>query len=93
MQSYRVPDPNLVGFPPTSCRIPPTGVGESVLPQVKEFLDAMELPESAWMKDAHAIYKLGNKFEGWVERDDSNVMTFWWNFDERLIKASRPSRK
>ncbi len=71
-----------------SGRIPTTDVGESVLPQVKEFLDEMEIPESAWMQDSHAIYKLGNKFEGWCNQGDANVMTFWWNFDERLIKAS-----
>ena len=71
-----------------SDRIPTIGVGESMLPQIGEFFLEMGIDEEAWMADCDAIYKLGNKFENWHRLGDSNIMTFWWNFDEQLIKGS-----
>lgn len=68
--------------------IPTIGVGESMLPQIGEFFLEMGIDEKVWMKDCDAIYKLGNKFENWYELGDTSIMTFWWNFDEKLIKGS-----
>lgn len=75
-----------------SDRIPTIGVGESMLPQIGEFFQEMGIDEKAWMKKCDAIYKLGNKFENWYEIGDSSIMTFWWNFDEKLIKGSLYNR-
>ncbi|MEM9120497.1 MAG: tryptophan 7-halogenase [Cyanobacteria bacterium P01_F01_bin.56] len=75
-----------------SDRIPAIGVGESMLPQISEFFLEMGIDEKVWMQDCDAIYKLGNKFENWYEIGDSSLMTFWWNFDERLIKGSLYNR-
>ena len=80
--------PNLSITLIESDRIPTIGVGESMLPQIKEFFDEMQIQESSWMEKCDAIYKLGNRFENWYKKGDASIMTFWWNFDERLIKAS-----
>ena len=75
-----------------SDRIPTIGVGESMLPQIGEFFLEMGIDEKKWMQECDAIYKLGNKFENWYEVGDSSIMTFWWNFDEQLIKGSLYNR-
>ena len=40
--------------------IPTIGVGESTLPQVKVFFDAIGMDESVWMPGCNAIHKYGN---------------------------------
>lgn len=83
-----VKNPDLTITVLESDRIPTIGVGESMLPQIKEFFLEMGIEEQAWMAECDAIYKLGNRFENWHRKGDSSIMTFWWNFDEELIKGS-----
>ena len=40
--------------------VPILGVGESSLPQIKTFFDAIGIEESEWMEKCHAVYKYGN---------------------------------
>ena len=69
-------------------KVHPIGVGESMLPLIKEFFNKMDLDESVWMKEAKSVYKLGNRFLDWYNKGDDRFLSFWWNFDDRLIRSS-----
>ena len=49
--------------------IPILGVGESSLPQIKTFFDAIGVEESEWMEECNAVYKYGNIKTGWDKVD------------------------
>lgn len=65
------------------------GVGESVLPQTRQFFDRLGIDESKWMKHCEAVHKLGNMKQGWHRKDDKPFLfSFWWNYDERMLGRS-----
>ena len=60
--------------------VPILGVGESSLPQIKTFFDAIGIEESEWMEKCHAVYKYGNIKKGWDKIDgEPFTFTFWHN--------------
>ena len=62
--------------------VPILGVGESSLPQIKTFFDAIGIEESEWMEKCHAVYKYGNIKKGWDKIDgEPFTFTFWHNDD------------
>jgi tryptophan halogenase len=63
-----------------SPNIPQIGVGESVTPHVQMFFDELGIPTNKWMQETGAIYKLANKFEGWVTGDPKEIEYFSFNF-------------
>lgn len=75
-----------------SDKVHPIGVGESMLPLIKEFFNKMDLNESVWMKETKSIYKIGNRFLDWYNKGDDRFLSFWWNFDDRLIRSSLYNR-
>ena len=60
--------------------VPILGVGESSLPQIKTFFDAIGIEESEWMEKCHAVYKYGNIKKGWDKiNGEPFTFTFWHN--------------
>jgi flavin-dependent dehydrogenase len=50
-----------------SDRIPTVGVGEATVPSIRtEFFDFLELPESEWMPECTATFKIGIKYVNWA---------------------------
>lgn len=70
--------------------IPIISVGESVTPHVQMFFDqelgltkgpfAPVINRSEWMLKTGAIYKFGNRFQGWVTNDPNNFENFSFNY-------------
>lgn len=52
------------------------GVGESVTPHVYDFLNRLGVDENTWMKQTGGGFKLGNKFEGWTDKDEYFSFTY-----------------
>lgn len=77
--------------------IPKLGVGESTLPQIKTFFDAMDIPEESWMDRCSAIRKYGNIKQGFKSpTDDEFPFTFWFNDDnvfDKWIKEYKAGKK
>ena len=61
-------------------KIPTISVGESVTPHVQLFFDELGIPTHEWMRETGAIYKMANKFQGWVTGDSDEVEYFSFNF-------------
>ena len=59
-----------------SNEIPISGVGESTLPQIKTFFDELEIPESEWMKECNATYKVSIQFSNWKNGDSTDVFQY-----------------
>ena len=67
--------------------IPIIGVGESSLPQIKTFFDAIGIEEKVWMKECHAVYKYGNVKTGWDKMNgEPFTFTFWHNDNNKFDK-------
>ena len=70
-----------------SDNIPIIGVGESSLPQIKTFFDAIGIEEKVWMKECHAVYKYGNVKTGWDKMNgEPFTFTFWHNDNNKFDK-------
>ena len=70
-----------------SDNIPIIGVGESSLPQIKTFFDAIGIEEKVWMKECHAVYKYGNIKTGWDKMNgEPFTFTFWHNDNNKFDK-------
>ena len=70
-----------------SDNIPIIGVGESSLPQIKTFFDAIGIEEKVWMKECHAVYKYGNIKTGWDKMNSKPfTFTFWHNDNNKFDK-------
>jgi tryptophan halogenase len=53
------------------------GVGESVTPHVQDFFNKLGIDTHHWMKETGAVYKLANKFTGWVNgKDETEFFSF-----------------
>ena len=74
--------------------IPILGVGESSLPQIKTFFDAIGVEESEWMEKCNAVYKYGNIKTGWDKVDGKPFTFSFWHDDDNLslIHISEPTR-
>lgn len=55
------------------------GVGESVTPPVKFFMDDLGADEQTWMRDTGSIYKYANCFKDWTNKDDEQYFAFSYN--------------
>lgn len=60
--------------------IPTISVGESVTPHVQMFFDEIGIPRHQWMRETGAIYKLANRFQGWVTGDPNEIEHFSFTF-------------
>jgi tryptophan 7-halogenase len=49
-----------------SDEIPTVGVGEATVPSMIDLFDYLEIPESQWMKQCNATFKMGIKFVNWA---------------------------
>ena len=49
--------------------IPILGVGESTIPQIKWYFDALGIKESEWFSKCHAVKKYGNYKQNWDHKD------------------------
>ena len=65
--------------------IPISGVGESTLPQIKTFFDAIGIEESEWMKKCHAVYKYGNIKKGWDKINGESIHIYFWHNDNNIF--------
>ncbi|SVC28890.1 uncharacterized protein METZ01_LOCUS281744, partial [marine metagenome] len=63
------------------------GVGESVTPPVKYFMDDLGADEQTWMRDTGSIYKYANCFKDWTNKTDEQYFAFSYN--EPLDKVLR----
>jgi len=52
-----------------SVKIPIIGVGESLTPLVGALFNKIGLDESKWVKETSSSFKIGNRFEGWSDKD------------------------
>ena len=62
--------------------LPRVGVGESTVPAVKRFFEAIGLEEKDWMDASYAIQKDGNFKQHWNDPSDPNdgfIFAFWYN--------------
>lgn len=50
-----------------SAEVPTVGVGEATIPALVDYLNQLRIDEFEFMRRCHATYKLGIKFENWVE--------------------------
>ena len=66
--------------------IPILGVGESSLPQIKTFFDAIGVEESEWMEECNAVYKYGNIKTGWDKVDGKPFTFTFWHDDDNKFK-------
>lgn len=67
-----------------SPNVPPLGVGESVVPPLRLFLQELGLNDNDWMSKTGSIYKLGNRFENWVQNTgEQHYFTFSYNLAEQ----------
>lgn len=56
-----------------SDRIPTVGVGEATVPSIRtDFFDFLEIPESEWMPQCKATFKIGIKYVNWAYAPFSN---------------------
>ena len=62
-----------------SDKIDTIGVGESVTPPIKHFMDDLGADEKQWMKDTGSIYKYANCFEDWCGENDKQYFAFTYN--------------
>lgn len=76
-----------------SPKVPPLGVGESCLPQLRWWWEDLGIKEKDWMTKANAVYKLGNYKEGWNNPDPTidvpKITRFWGNdhhFFEKIVE-------
>lgn len=70
-----------------SSDIPIIGVGESTIPPMKDFMDAMGLSEKEWMPQCNATYKSAIRFRHF---HDTNEPDFWYSFEPLKHVAGRP---
>ena len=71
-----------------SSDIPTVGVGEATLPSLVNILRYLEIPESDWMSECNATYKLAIKFVNWsgISGKDS----YWHPFGEHYSYNGLP---
>jgi len=71
--------------------IPKIGVGESVTPHVKIFLDLLEVDDTDFLKSTGAIYKYANKFVDWrTGSKESEYFSFSYATDANLLFKDIP---
>jgi tryptophan halogenase len=63
-----------------SPKIPTIGVGESCLPALGIFCDALGLKEEEWMPEANARHKIGIFHHNWLRKEDT-VWKHWFCYD------------
>lgn len=81
-QKLPLADVSLVESP----NVPSLGVGESVVPPLRLFLQELGLNDTDWMGDTGSIYKLGNRFENWVHnKGENHYFTFSYNLSEEHV--------
>jgi tryptophan halogenase len=68
-----------------SLKISKIGVGESVTPHVQYFFDMLEIDTHEWMRETGAVYKLANKFVGWMKNHDPEYFSFTYPFDVKNL--------
>ena len=68
-----------------SVKIPIMGVGESLTPLVTALFDKIGLDESKWIKETGSSFKIGNRFEGWGDRDVNVGFSYNKPIDNVLI--------
>jgi len=68
-----------------SDKIPPIGVGESTLPQMKWWWEKLGIKEKDWFEN-NATLKYGNYKEGWNDPDNEKpfVTRFWYNENNKF---------
>lgn len=62
--------------------IPIIGVGESSLPQLRNFFNELGIDDNTWVKKCNGILKKGNEkicWNGGSVKDDRFKFTFWYN--------------
>lgn len=82
-----MPEAELVIY--DSPKIPPLGVGESTLPQIKTWFDELGIKEEDWIDDSNAVKKYGNWKQGWDNPiGDPMILSFWYDMGkfESLMK-------
>lgn len=70
-----------------SSDIPVIGVGESTLPPMVEFMEALGLREEDWMARCNATYKSAIRFEDFHQFDEPPI---WFPFEPVEIVEGRP---
>ena len=74
-----------------SSEIAKIGVGESVTPHVSSFFEEIGIPTHEWMSKTGAVYKLANKFTGWVNgNEESEYFSFNYTFPEKNFYRDVP---
>jgi tryptophan halogenase len=74
-----------------SPEIPKIGVGESVTPHVKIFLDLLKVDDTDFLKSTGAIYKYANKFVDWkTGNGESEYFSFSYATDSNLLYKDIP---
>lgn len=69
-----------------SPNVPPMGVGESVVPPLRLFLQELGFEDKDWMPQTGSIYKLGNMFQNWVYNNgEKHFFTFNYNLSEKYM--------
>ncbi len=63
------------------------GVGESVTPPVKYFMDDLGADEKTWMRDTGSIYKYANCFKNWINDTPTDKQFFAFSYNEPLDKV------
>lgn len=73
-----MPEAELVIY--DSPKIPPLGVGESTLPQIKTWFDSLGVKEEDWLDGSNGVKKYGNWKQGWDNPiGDPMVLSFWYD--------------
>ena len=67
-----------------SVKIPIIGVGESLTPLPVALFDKIGLDESRWIKETGSSFKIGNRFEGWGDRDVNVGFSYNKHIDDIL---------
>lgn len=63
-----------------SDRIPTIGVGEATIPSIRpDLFDFLEIPESEWMPQCKATFKIGIKYVNWAYEPSSNKNNIFYH--------------
>ena len=70
-----------------SSDIPIIGVGESTIPPMKDFMEALDLTEAEWMPQCNATYKSAIRFQDFYDVGEPD---FWYSFEPLANVGGRP---
>ena len=59
--------------------IPIIGVGESSLPQLRNFFNELGIDDDTWVSECNGLIKNGNEKVSWNGGDDRFKFTFWYD--------------